>query len=101
VNFQISESDYPIAQARLQREGRQGWRWVVDACPLPGCAVKRHFHGGGDLEDDPRHFLGHRAHLGSLLGYVLVDIDPARTASIVDSWRQAAAVRQTGPTPRR
>jgi hypothetical protein len=33
------------------------WHWVVPKCPLCG---KKHTHGGGRLDQDPRRLLGHR-----------------------------------------
>jgi hypothetical protein len=67
-----SQSELPVAIARLIR-GKSGWSWVVDCCPYCG---KKHFHGGGKLDDDPYRFLGHRqSHClnspGSEAGYVL------------------------------
>ncbi len=47
---------YPQAPPRLVR-GRGCWLWVVRRCPLCG---KRHQHGGGHCDADPRALLGHR-----------------------------------------
>jgi hypothetical protein len=36
----------------------QGGQWVIRGCPF---CFKRHYHGAGGAEDDPRQFLGSRA----------------------------------------
>jgi len=52
----LEDAFVPAAPAVLQR-GRACWSWVVPRCPLCG---KRHSHGGGALDRDPRRLLGHR-----------------------------------------
>lgn len=47
---------FPVAWARLEQD-KHGFYWVIDRCPL--CA-KRHTHGGGALDGNPRRLLGHR-----------------------------------------
>jgi hypothetical protein len=63
----------PQALAELSR-GRDCWIWTVKKCPLCG---RRHTHGGGPLEGNPRELLSHRvAHCVSgdkAGGYVLVE----------------------------
>jgi hypothetical protein len=70
---------YPIALARLKRMP-DVYLWIVDRCPL--CA-KKHIHGGGSLDGDPRRLLSHRvAHCLRPIepaAYDLVEA-PARTA---------------------
>ena len=39
------------------KKGRWGWLWVIPHCPLCG---KKHVHGGGGFDDDPRRYLDHR-----------------------------------------
>ncbi len=67
----------PEAPARLVR-GRGCWLWIVPRCPLCG---KRHQHGGGHFDADPRTLLGHRVgHCTRLSpaevarGYALVEV---------------------------
>jgi hypothetical protein len=51
------------AEAVLSK-GRDVWEWKVLACPQCG---KRHTHGGGPLDGDPRQFLGPRSpHCGDI-----------------------------------
>ncbi len=49
-------TETPTALAILVR-GRGCWLWIVPRCPL---CRKRHQHGGGHFDDDPRALLGHR-----------------------------------------
>jgi hypothetical protein len=73
----------PFAPARLLADHR-GFRWEVPSCPICG---KRHLHGGGSRQDDPRKVLSHRvAHCfrpPENNGYTLVDVDPVYTARIL------------------
>jgi len=58
------------AAARLVRHS-DGFRWVVDRCPYCG---RRHTHGGGPLDGDPRAGLGPRApHCHAGPEYALVE----------------------------
>ena len=84
------EVDFPIAWAELDvRQGRRGrlpeLRWIVRACPF--CASsRRHSHGAGAGECDPRSLLGYRCsgHSGVYRStYILKDLFPAHTAEIV------------------
>lgn len=68
------------AVAVLKR-GREGFYWIVPDCPF---CHKRHQHGGGRFDTDPRTFLGGRgAHcetprpVGVSRQYVLVEDPPA------------------------
>jgi hypothetical protein len=69
----MSEKKYPVAKAGLARD-RDVWLWIVNPCPLCG---RKHTHGGGSLDGDPRRLLGHRvAHCTEKEepgGYVLVE----------------------------
>ena len=38
-------------------KGHSCWLWVVDQCPYCG---RRHIHGGGPLDGDPRAVIGAR-----------------------------------------
>ncbi len=63
-----------IAKVRLKKES-DVYLWIIDKCPFCG---KRHCHGGGSLDGDPRRLLGGRVphcdhHQG--LSYTLVEID--------------------------
>ena len=66
----------PSAPAILQR-GRECWLWIVPSCPFCG---KRHTHGGGPLDGDPREYLGGRAShcwLGDGGQYILTEATAA------------------------
>ena len=75
----------PTAPARLLVD-RRAFRWEVQNCPVCG---KRHVHGGGALQDDPRQVLSHRAahcfRPPENNGYILVDSDPARTVTLLEA----------------
>lgn len=47
----------PKLEVHLER-GSRTWLWVSGRCPF--CGKKRHTHGGGRLDGDPRQLLGHR-----------------------------------------
>jgi len=76
---EIANPEPPSAVATLHR-GKQCNQWVVKRCPL---CRRKHFHGAGTPDMDPRAFLGHRSpHCGGrarpavsgvLGGYVLVE----------------------------
>ena len=60
---------------------RDGRTWVIRRCPF---CRKRHLHGGGGLEDDPRTFLGpQRAHCLDDGRYELVEADRGHTDAIL------------------
>lgn len=66
--------DLPQATARLRRQP-DGFRWIVDTCPYCG---RRHTHGGGPLDSDPRAYLTHRvAHCLRNDGYTLIEKERA------------------------
>ena len=83
----------PAAPARLEVRGFY-WAWVVEVCPVWGCSIGRHVHGGGPLYEDPRDMLGHRAHLGLRGGYVLTDPESKRTAELIADVQERAGVVQ-------
>ncbi len=73
------------ALARLER-GRGAWSWVIDICPYCG---KKHTHGGGPIEGDPRELLGARAaHCKSVQPeiYILVEEPASPRASTPQGW---------------
>jgi hypothetical protein len=81
-----TEARTPEAPARLVR-GRGCWLWIVPRCPLCG---RKHQHGGGHLDADPRALLGHRVRhcatkyrrAGQPSGYDLVaEVAQARDAT--------------------
>ncbi len=73
-----NEALTPEAPARLMR-GRGRFLWLVPRCPLCG---KRHQHGGGHFDADPRALLGQRVphcatqsrRAGQPCGYDLVEL---------------------------
>lgn len=77
--------DFPAAPVLLERNST-AWRWLVTACPVCG-GVRRHVHGGGLIDEDPRGYLGSRVlHCGPRHGvhsYNLYDADPSRTLRLI------------------
>ena len=71
---------FPVAWVKLDWCGLS-ILWVVDSCPICG---RRHTHGAGAGQVDPRRVLGHRAGHCRIAqqGYVLVDAYPQRTAQL-------------------
>lgn len=79
------------ADCRLERTGKI-WSWVIPACPFCG---KKHTHGGGPLDGNPRTRMGNRgAHcldsrgkdyfLREIVDSAAAPIDYAKKPDIVD-----------------
>lgn len=69
-NCSATATPPPTAEATLRRSAR-GYQWIVPRCPFCGQA---HGHGGGNLGDDPRRYLGHRVADCGRGGYDLTEI---------------------------
>jgi hypothetical protein len=108
MRSKVRERQHLYVGADLLATTKQ-FSWVIRDCPFCGC---EHWHGGGPIGEDPRHYLFHRvSHCIGVTpevqgaaqvlnfydgGYILVDRDPEATKKTIEDVAKARAAGAEG-----